>query len=288
MNKKSFHLSCFILLLTALSAAAFEWPQDNVFASAIASGFAYLRGGKLSGSLIFTTPAEIKASAEGIVLAVVRPPDDGETRFYSPLGNAVIIDHQDDLITVYGNMETIRLSPQTIEVASGDIFGTSGSSGWRTAGTGLEFQAIDVKNKRLINPYPLMPRIGDERIPRIYGVTAVGRQDETFRLSETASFSAGIYTLYYDFDPVLLPYRTSISINGTIEETITYDMLIERNGKLSLRGKRYYTQEEIYLNNRQMLLAEVSFLRGRNTITIVSSNMYGVETTSVVYVINNF
>jgi hypothetical protein len=76
-------------------------------------------------------------------------------------------------------------------------------------------------------------------------------------------------------------------VNGTDIETITYDMMVERNGKLAIRGKKYYTQEEIYLDGQRMILGEVTLLRGRNTIRVAAQNINGEEI-SAVYVVNNY
>jgi hypothetical protein len=132
-----------------------------------------------------------------------------------------------------------------------------------------------------------MRPLADERPARIGALTAVNKRNENYRLLETPSFPTGVWTLYHDFDRTLLPNRTTVSVNGTEVETITYDMMVERTGKSAIRGKKYYTQKEIYLDERRMILAEVTLLRGMNTIRVIALNSNGVET-SAVYVVNNY
>jgi hypothetical protein len=275
------------MLAAAAFLSAFDWPQENVTALSFSSGFAQLRGNMLSGSLIFSIPAEVRAADQGVVLAVIREPDDGSEGFYSPLGNAVIIDHNDDLLTVYGNLQTVSLIPETMTIGAGGGIGVSGSSGWQTGQTGLELQVVDEKNEHLINPLVLMPRFGDERPPRLLAMAASNRQGETYRLADSSSFPAGVYILYHDFDQTALPYRVTVSLNGTDVETIAYDMMAERGGRLSVRGKKYYTQEEIYPDARRMMLSEVTLLPGRNTIRVGAFNRNGLGT-DLTYVVNNY
>jgi hypothetical protein len=261
--------------------------MENVTALSFSSVFAGLRGNMLSGSLVFNSRGEVRAADEGIALAVIRDPVNGSDRFYSPLGNAVAIDHNDDLLTVYGNLGTIALDSVPLDLNIGDVIGVSGSSGWQGAENGLEFQVIDVKQERIINPKRLMRPLADERPAQIGGLSAVSKRGENYRILETPSFPTGVYTLYHDFNPTFFPNKTTISVNGTDVETITYDMMGERNGKLAIRGKKYYTQEEIFLGARRMVLGEVTLLRGRNTIRVVALNINGVET-GAVYVVNNY
>jgi hypothetical protein len=278
-----------ITLLFAVSflLPAFEWPMENVNALSFSSGFAELRGNMLSGSLVFISHGEVHAADNGITLAIIRDPDNGSDRFYSPLGNAVVIDHNDDLLTVYSNLETIAPHSLPFDLNTGDVIGVSGSSGWQGAQNGLEFQVIDVQQERVIKPKRLMRPLADERPARVGGLSAVNKRSENYRFSEVSSFPIGVYTLYHDFDRMFLPNTTTVSVNGTDIETITYDMMVERNGKLAIRGKKYYTQEEIYIDERRMILGEVTLLRGRNTIRVVAQNINGMET-SAVYVVNNY
>jgi hypothetical protein len=286
MQKPIYFLSA-LLFATNFLLPAFEWPMNNVNAFSFSSGFAELRGNMLSGSLVFIARGEVRAADAGIALAIIRDPDNGSDRFYSPLGNAVAIDHNDDLLTVYGNLDTIAPDSVPLDLRTGDVLGFSGASGWQGAQNGLEFQVIDVQQERVINPKRLMRPLADEHPARLGGLSAASKRGENYRFTEVSSFPTGLYTLYHDFDWTLLPNTTTVSVNGTDIETVTYDMMVERNGKLAIRGKKYYTQEEIYLDGQRMILAEVTLLRGRNTIRVAAQNINGVEV-SAVYVVNNY
>jgi hypothetical protein len=283
---------CLAVLLSLAAVTAFEWPEDTVTNASFSAPFGHLRGNTIAGSLLFARPAPVHTSDSGLVLAIVREPESGSDRFYSTLGNMVIVDHQDDLLTVYGNLETIDLNPAATAVVTTTSIGRSGASAWEAAPVGLEFQVIDVLHSRMINPRVLMPRLNDEPVQRVIGISAESKNREVTRIGAASRFPAGVYQLFRDYDPLRIPYSTTVSVNGADVETITYNMLTERDGRLTVMGKRYYTQDAVYPPGlpgaRRALLGEVPLLRGRNTIRLLVSNVNGLEETSAVYVVENY
>jgi murein DD-endopeptidase MepM/ murein hydrolase activator NlpD len=271
---------------------AFEWPEDRVTNASFSAPFGHLRGDTIAGSLIFARPGPVHTSDSGTVLAIVREPESGSDRFYSTLGNMVIVDHQDELLTVYANLETIDLPPGVTEIVTTTALGRSGASAWEASPAGLEFQVIDVLHSRMINPRILMPRLEDEPPQRIPSISAESKTREVIRIGAATRFPAGVYQLYRDYEPLRIPYSTTVSVNGADIETITYNMLTQRDGRLTIMGKHYYGQDAVYPENppgtRRALLGEVPLLRGRNTIRILVSNENGLEETSSVYVVENF
>jgi hypothetical protein len=258
----------------AAALAAFDWTQDGVNINSFLTEFARLRGRMLSPSLVFAHGAEIRASEQGTVTVIIREPDSEANRFYSTLGNAVIVNHSDDLITVYGNLAEVSVFGN---VDSQSIIGVSGSSGWQPGESGLEFQAADIKNRKVINPRILLPHFEAELPLAVSTVTAVNRQNETFTLSAAARLASGQYSLYLS-GLRGFPFRTSVSVNGALIETIVYDTLHEQNGKLAVYGNRYYTTAEIYPDERTLFLADVVLARGRNTVRVLLSDINNKET----------
>ena len=96
------------------------------------SYFGQLRGGIISTSLVFADASDIKAADNGYVVAVINEYDDDSVFFPSTLGNAVILAHDDDLITVYGNIdkETIPPSLYTAERSEERRVGKECRSRW--------------------------------------------------------------------------------------------------------------------------------------------------------------
>jgi hypothetical protein len=291
----------FLALCLACSLGAFDWPEADVLgAGAFALRFGQFRGGHILGSLIFAAPKEVRSSDPGTILAVVRDPEDGSPAFHSTLGNTVILLHADDLLSIYGNLREIILDPREGEIPGGTPLGFSGSSGWQyeAAGTGrgLEFQVADTKHSRLIHPWILMPRLPDEPPLRIYGISVMDKNRESYRLAERPSFPTGIYLFYHDVDPQRIPYRTTLSVNGMETESLTMNMITEREGKHTIQGRHYYTQEELYPDagvtgtspGRRMLIGEATLIRGRNMIRISAFNVNNTEESSLSYVVENY
>jgi hypothetical protein len=290
-----------LALCLACSLGAFDWPEADVLgAGAFALRFGQFRGGRILGSLIFAAPKQVRSSDPGIILAVARDPDDGSPGFYSTLGNTVVLLHADDLLTIYGNLREITLDPSASTVSGGASIGSSGFSGWQyeAAGTGrgLEFQVADTEHSRLIHPRILMPRLPDEPPIRIYGISVMDKNRETYRLAERPSFPTGVYLFYHDVDPQRVPFRTTLSVNGVEAESLTMNMITEREGRHTLQGRRYYTQEELYPDTvtgnpspgRRMLIGEATLIRGRNMIRISSFNVNNIEESSLSYIVENY
>lgn len=268
------------LTLSGIGAAlAFDWPQEEIAANMFYSYFAQLRGGTLETSLIFKDGAEISAAANGTVTAVIREHTDSMGWFESTLGNAVIISHDNNLMTVYANLDEETLAPslsQETKAITGMYIGQSGNSGWQQGQSSLEFIVLDTKNHSTINPRTLMPRVGQE-LPLVMGqVTVEAKDGTTHILSQTKKLSAGTYSIYRERQQVAVPYRTNISVNGTSMETLQYDSLREVNGKLCVHGNSWYPLEQVYPDEKRQLLGQVFLSPGRNIITLTISDITGL------------
>ena len=137
------------LLFTCLTAFCFDWPQVDVTKDSFNSYFGQNRGGILSTSIIFSEPEEVKAAEDGYITAILTENTDNSDFFPSTLGTAVILAHNDDLISVYGNLdaETLTLKNENEHtIDGGAIIASSGNSGYQQNHGNLEFQIIDAKN----------------------------------------------------------------------------------------------------------------------------------------------
>ena len=151
------------LLSSALCSYAFDWPQDAVLSDSFYSYFGQRRGNAVSSSLIFSEYSQVKASGDGKIAVIILEHDSDMGWFDSSLGNAVIINHDDKLMTVYGNLdgEEFAIDPGNVtEASAGMPLGTSGNSGWQQGKSCLEFQVIDLEQNAAVNPRLLMPHIG--------------------------------------------------------------------------------------------------------------------------------
>lgn len=274
----SISISLSILSLCISSLSAFDWPQNEILSDSFFSYFGQLRGGTIGTSLVFSESREVKAADDGKVLAVISEHDEDEL-FESTLGNAAILAHKDDLITVYANLDSQALDTlyKMTDVKSGTVFGGIGSSGWQEGEGCLEFQVLDIKNRTYINPRILMPRIGKELQLTIKDVKAISKKGVSYDLGTAKTMPSGVYQLYRERQEIAMPYKTTVYINGAVAESLSYDTLSEKNGKISVTGKKNYDIKVMYPDNENQFLGEVTITKGKNSIMVVASDILGKE-----------
>ncbi|MBR0495269.1 MAG: M23 family metallopeptidase [Treponema sp.] len=272
---------CASLIIPALCVPAlfaFDWPQNEILSDSFFSYFGQLRGGTIGTSLVFSESREVKAADDGKVLAIISEHDEDEL-FESTLGNAAILAHKDDLITVYANLDSQDLDSlyKMSDVKSGTVFGGIGSSGWQQGEGCLEFQVLDTKNRTYINPRILMPRIGKELQLTIKDVKAISKKGVSYDLGTVKTMPSGVYQLYRERQEIAMPYKTTVYINGAVAEALSYDTLSEKNGKISVTGKKNYDVKVMYPDKESQFLGEVTITKGKNSIMVVASDILGKE-----------
>jgi hypothetical protein len=275
MKKTLLTIAC---LFTALNAFCFDWPQAEVTKDSFNSYFGQNRGGILSTSIIFSEPEEVKAAEDGYITAIITEYNDDSDFFPSTLGTAVIISHNDDLISVYGNLdaETLTLKNENEHtIDGGATIASSGNSGYQENHSNLEFKIIDAKNKSAINPKVLMPRAEEEIPLSLSGIVIGSKNNDFYDINTYKTFSSGLYKVYFKRNPIASPYKTSISINGVIVDQLSYDMITQENNKLCIIGKKKYTDADIFPNEDLQLLGEAMFTPGRVTLGLSISDILG-------------
>ena len=271
--------ACLLLVMGNFSLFSFDWPQEGVTAESFSLTFGQFRGGNYSNALIFSEPAQVSATETGTVVAILGENGNEMGWFHSPLGNAVILAHEDSLLSVYGNLTEVDITSSTQRISKGTNLGTSGSSGWRSGQSSLEFQIIDTEREASINPQMLMPRF-EEKLPiSLYGITAIGRNGETLELRTRRSISTGTYKLYRGRDQGFFPHTTSVSVNGAEIETITFDALTRSGRRLTVVGHKAYNSTDSYPTTDKQFLAEINLSRGKNTLSVTVADINGKEYT---------
>ncbi len=264
--------------LTISLIFAFDWPQNEIMSDSFYSYFAQLRGGTIGTSLVFSESQEVKAADDGRILAVISEHNEDEL-FESTLGNAVILAHKDDLVTVYANLdaETLPALYEMTDVKTGTSFGTTATSSWQQGEGCLEFQVLDIKNRTYINPRILMPRIGKEHQLTIKNVCAISKKGVSYDLGTVKTMPSGVYHLYRERQEIAMPYKTAVYINGAIVESITYDTLSEKDGKIVVSGKKNYDKKIMYPDTGKQFLGEITLTKGKNSIIVIASDILGKE-----------
>ena len=277
MKKNKKFTLLFVSIFLIFQTAAFDWPQDEVTKDSFTSYFGQNRGNILSTSVIFSEPAEIKAAEDGYILAILTENNDDSEFFPSTLGTAVILAHDDNLLSVYGNIDKDSLSLNETEktIEAGAILGQSGNSGYQNNNGNLEFQIVDAKNKSAINPKVLMPRSESEIPLSLSGIVIQSKNKDFYDINTYKTFNSGLYKVYFKRNTIAAPYKTSISINGLIVDQISYDTITQENNKLCIIGKKKYTSNDVFPEENLQLIGEAMFTPGRATLGLVITDFLG-------------
>lgn len=277
---KRFIISACILLISSI-AFTFDWPQEKVVQSdQFYSYFGQLRGETISNSLIFSEISDVKAADDGYLTVIINEYSDHTDFFPSTLGNAVILSHTDNLLTVYGNIDSESILKEAFNensIKCGETFGTSGNSAWQQGHSSLEFQVIDTKNNTSINPRLLMPRVGKE-LPLYYNeIYLQGKNGRQYNVMNQNILPSGIYKVYKKRQAVAVPYRTRVAINGTVVDQISYDLLRQDDNQICVSGRKNYSKSILYPNNDLQLLGEATLTPGKNALQLTITDILGKE-----------
>lgn len=277
---KRFIISACILLISSI-AFSFDWPQEKVVQSdQFYSYFGQLRGETISNSLIFSEISDVKAADDGYLTVIINEYSDHTDFFPSTLGNAVILSHTDNLLTVYGNIDSESILKEAFNensIKCGETFGTSGNSAWQQGHSSLEFQVIDTKNNTSINPRLLMPRVGKE-LPLYYNeIYLQGKNGRQYSVTNQNILPSGIYKVYKKRQAVAVPYRTRVAINGTVVDQISYDLLRQDDNQICVSGRKNYSKSILYPNNDLQLLGEATLTPGKNALQLTITDILGKE-----------
>lgn len=268
-------------LFNTFFLAAFDWPQSKVLGSEqIYSYFGQYRGDTISNSLIFSDPSEVKTAAQGRILITINEYNDLCDFFPSTLGNAILISHEDNLVTVYGNLDGDTIPQNVFEATSvenGQVIGFSGNSAWQQGHSSLEFQVIDTKNNTAINPRVLLPRVGKE-LPLYYSELYIqNKHGKRYNLSKVDTVPAGYYRVYKKRQTIAVPYKETVSLNGSVIDKIMFDVLFQDNNLICAAGKSKYTKNVLYPDSDLLLMGEVILSTGKNALQLNLIDILGKE-----------
>ena len=292
MRKKICGFMVLFLVMGAFQVFSFDWPQkEQVTAENFSLYFGQLRGETINTSLVFSGETNVYAADSGFLTVVIAEYEDDTCFFPSTLGNAVVIAHQDNLLTVYGNLDGKSFPPtikDTTEISNGAELGRSGSSAWNEKDNALEFQVIDIKNNTAINPRILMPRISGKELPLyLSGIVLQGRNGRSYKIPEQSTIPAGFYRAYYRRQTTATPYKSYVSLNGNVVDEISFDILRQDGNLICASGKKNYPRAVLYPNDELILIGEVTFTHGKNSLQYYVTDILGKENV-VTYTITNY
>ena len=270
-------LASFLLFGSLLSAV--EWPQEEFNKDSVMSYFGQNISGAISTSLIFKDPTPVKAINDGKILIVLSDQADDSEFFPSTLGNAVILCHDDDLISVYANLDAESLETNLgnkDSVSVGQVIGETGNSGWQEKRSNLEFQIIDIQKSTAINPKILLPRTENELEYSMNGIMLQNKDGKLFDIRENKVYPSGSYKVFQTRNKIAVPYKTTITINGVVLDGISFDTVGQENGRLYVSGeKSKYTASDLYPDDTLILLGSLMLTPGRSTLGLTTQDFLG-------------
>ncbi len=265
--KKSSAAFLSVLLINS-SLFAFEWPIENLSEDAVKSYFGQNKGGLISSSMTFSEQTEVHNVENGHVLLVIKNDEDEGDFFPSALGSSVIIAHNDNLISVYANLDDQSMNINSLSISKGTVIANTGNTAWQSSQNGLEFQILDNKKNAAINPKVLMNRVENENPLTLTKIQLQNKEGNFINLNEVKSFPSGVYRIYEKRNSITVPYKTNILINGEAVDQISFDTIRQENNKIYISGKKKYTSSDVYPDDELLLLGEVMFTRGKATLGI--------------------
>ena len=121
----------FVLSLTIFSNIfAFDWPTGKVDSEKITNYFAQKTATSMSSYVTLKETEDVMCSDNGNTLIILENSNDDTDFFPSALGSAVIIRHDDNLISVYSNLdkESIKTSDYSITLFKHDQLAKTGTN----------------------------------------------------------------------------------------------------------------------------------------------------------------
>ncbi len=267
-----------VLVCAVCSLHAFEWPISDPKPVRL---FGQRSAGIIERGITVETEDTVRAAGYGKLLITLTA-NTNMNGFPGTLGNAVLIAHDEGLVSVYGNLESTDGVNDRIQIESLSILARTGRSGW-SAGPDLVFQILDSQKKTLLNPLLLLPSLKDTKSTMIKNVVAVSATGQTYPLGTVKSVRQGTYRLYADVSDTmdgspteLSPFRISILVNGSEYAAIPFELLKENKGQLFLSTPEY-TADNLYTDPERTFLGELKLTRGKTDVSIIARDIAGNE-----------
>lgn len=291
MNKKI--TTAISTTILGASLWAFEWPVANITPEKIKTFFAQKRGNTVSSSLILESSPEkgqeevftpeVRCAENGKVLVVISDIADDNAFFPSTLGQAVIVAHADNILSVYGNLapqdnDMEELSDAPI-LGDSQLIGLCGNSAWKekTGGNStVEIKLIDTKKENSINPRLLLPRLEKERSFPPTEIILENKDGKRFELNTIKSFASGSYKFYEKRNEELTPLSVSLSVNGEMVDNIDLSNIIQNDKDLYVNGmNKKYPISSLYPDEKLLLVGETKLAKGKLVLTIENTTHLG-------------
>ena len=269
-----------LVFVCGMSAFSIEWPSDE---AVMVSNFGKSDGVSPMLGDMFRSEGPLTAIEKGEII-YSRDVTAPASRFPSPLGNMVVVDHGDGLISIYSRATHLQPKPENL-IDAGTGIAVSGMSGWSKT-EGFYLSIFDRKERRWVNPSLIISAIPDTRSPSIRSVKL--KNSQIIDLATTRTVRQGAYTILVHADvpriktsePPLMPLRIICSVNGIEAGDLAFETFSARDGALMVFRNGLVPTSQIYTYNPAVEAGEVFFNRGQVTLEIIVQSSMALDTSA--------
>ena len=273
-----------VLLAAALALAiggalnAMEWPLPD---AAVARNFGHSGGGRPSLGVELAGGGHALAAADGEVIFRSSGGAAGASRFPSPLGEWVAVDHGNGLVSIYARLGEIPPGASG-RVGQGDPIAPAGSSGW-SGMEGCLFMVYDRRERRWVNPAMIAAPMADGVAPQIHGVSLRGEDGSLAGVAPGLSVPQGRFgivvhatdALSYGRGAGLAPHRIIASVNGAEVGRLALETISARDGAMLSSREEPVPAGRVYAHFPALEAAEAFLSRGQAMLEVIAQDIAG-------------
>lgn len=267
-NKKLWALA--IIVPVSALVFALDWPSAE---GTLTANFGINDNGTPVPGNSFRSSGPVYPSGVG-ELVFYHDPSNSASRFSSPLGSWVALDHGDNIIGLYSRMRENHEEQIITMLEKETVLAESGRSGWTNI-DGFFFAFFDRKERRWINPSLIIASLADDRDPVLRQIELRGVSGTVINPAINRNVPQGTYDLYVDaYDLIsssremLAPNRIICTVNGSETEELKFEFMTAKNGKRLVYRNKLVDAETVYRSPPGYELGRVRLSRGQATLTV--------------------
>ena len=260
--------------------AAMEWPLPD---ANVVRNFGFNDLGRPTVGVVFAGGGEVLAAASGEVIFRISGPG-GASRFPSPLGAWMAVDHGNGLVSVYARYQTPYkdAGPVQVRVEQGAPIAIAGASGWSRQ-EGCYFMVYDRRERRWVNPAMIATSFPDTIPPQIHGIQLLSENGALTNVVPGQSVAQGRFGIVVNATDalsgnrgtMLAPHRIITSVNGAEVGRLTLETISAREGVMLVNRGAQVPARRVYAPFPAFEAGEVWLNRGQAIIDVIVQDIAG-------------
>jgi hypothetical protein len=226
----------------------------------------------------FSAKGDIRAVDSGEILFFYIEEDSGN--FVSPLGNWIALNHNNDLVSVYGRLGDVFT--ETKDIFKDDVIAEAGQSGWSNR-EGYYFSFFDKRIKQWINPVVVLNSLKDTIPPVVQFVKLKSASGQIVDLSQTKAIKQRRYSIIVQASDrseaalnAIAPFRIVSSFNGVEIGRLEMETFSARDGSLMIYRNGLLPARQIYEYSPSFEVAgDIPFIQGQAMLDVTVEDFYG-------------